>query len=120
MNCLLCQDSIEDFSHIWTCPYHGNFLLRTYNKVKNTIMDTIVSYHPNIDIIELSLKFDAIGLFINFQQQDTFNFIDVIKGFISFDLCNFILKFLSHSSLVSLITQAYDDINEDCFLLWQD
>ncbi|GES94652.1 hypothetical protein RCL_jg6417.t1 [Rhizophagus clarus] len=83
-------------------------------------MDTILSYQPNVDIVDLSLKFDTLGFFTYIQHQDKFNFIDVLKGFVSFDLCTFISHYLLHSNLVSLIIQVYDNIHEDCSLLWQD
>ncbi|GES75862.1 ribonuclease H-like domain-containing protein [Rhizophagus clarus] len=120
--CLLCHEELETFSHIWNCSYHDNFILRIYNKFKNYILDFILIQQSNIDIINLSVEFDALGFYTNLQSRllDQFTFIDILKGFVPFVLCDFLNFHLSHSQLIELLLRTYDDIYDDCALLWQD
>ncbi|GES94453.1 ribonuclease H-like domain-containing protein [Rhizophagus clarus] len=120
--CLLCHEEFETFSHIWNCSYHDNFILRTYNKFKNSILDFILDQQPTVDITNLSLEFDALGFYTNLQSQllNQFTFIDILKGFVPLVLCNFLNSYLSHSQLTELILRTYNNIYDDCALLWQD
>ncbi|GBB95855.1 hypothetical protein RclHR1_26290005 [Rhizophagus clarus] len=120
--CLLCYEEFETFSHIWNCSYHDNFILRTYNKFKNNILDFILDQQPTADFTNLSVEFDALGFYTNLQSQllNQLTFIDILKGFVPLVLCDFLNSYLSHSQLTEFILRTYDIIYDDCGLLWQD
>ncbi|GBC08841.1 hypothetical protein RclHR1_08410014 [Rhizophagus clarus] len=117
-DCPLCAEEKETFTHIWLCLYQAETFSQLYNNFKNMLIFGILDLSTNISAQQLSDQFDLL-LFTKSSHSSNITFLDIIKGFISTTLVEWLQKYTNASQRRNLLTKAFDKLYEDSLDLWK-
>ncbi|GBC04906.1 hypothetical protein RclHR1_05930016 [Rhizophagus clarus] len=90
-----------------------HIMMRIYHNFKNHIISAILTHNSDLQLLDVSLEFDLLKLYLNIQNVTKFNFIDIIKGFVPISLCSFIEQYHSHSQIVDILEKNYDALYDN-------
>jgi len=110
--CPICGLEDETFNHVWSCDGHRDIIKEIRDKTINNILTWALEYNDNVQDFNSLI---ALNIWDISSRNNSFTFIDLIKGIIPFSLSTLIHSWTTNQNANDIIVRLRQFIFDEVF-----